>query len=176
MRGPCVVQTPRPTAEPLRGTSGSTRARGLQSATSQDACTRRRTTVTLGAISGRTRRYVPLGPGRRYVPLGAALRHTDPLSVHRSGAAFRVRGARVRLQVRAEELSGLSRCAARCTICFGKPSLLGPYRIFRADLKGLRWPVQRRHRAERNFACELCTYTAKTSGDLRAHVARHGRR
>ena len=48
--------------------------------------------------------------------------------------------------------------------------------IFRADLKGLRWPVQRRHRAERNFACELCTYTAKTSGDLRAHVARHGRR
>ena len=85
----------------------------------------------------------------------------------------------MRLQVRAEELSGLSRCAARCTICFSKPSLLGPYSYLprRAEsLKGLRWPVQRRHRAERNFACELCTYTAKTSGDLRAHVARHGRR
>ena len=82
----------------------------------------------------------------------------------------------MRLQVRAEELSGLSRCVLHhLPVLENRPFLVLVFPLYQT-CKGLRWPVQRRHRAERNFACELCTYTAKTSGDLRAHVARHGRR
>ena len=34
--------------------------------------------------------------------------------------------------------------------------------------------VLRHHTEARGFACTLCSYTAKTRGDLRSHTARHG--
>ena len=33
--------------------------------------------------------------------------------------------------------------------------------------------VLRHHTEARGFACTLCSYTAKTRGDLRSHTARH---
>ena len=67
--------------------------------------------------------------------------------------------------------------------CAQKSSLTSHFQSKRADpcrcfVRMLMQTCRRagRHCDDRNYACNQCDYRAKTSGDLRAHLARHVRK